>query len=92
MTKKELLESQRELLNIKVNQINQVQQQLNGMRVEFSKTIARMKEELGIPKKELNEWEFDKSERYFIRKKTLKIPKQEIPKEKAKRSKPNHEG
>jgi len=92
MTKKELLESQRELLNIKVNQINQVQQQLNRMRIEFSKTIARMKEELGIPKKELNEWEFDKLERYFVRKKTLKIPKEEMPKEKAKRSKPNHEG
>jgi len=84
MTKKELLESQRELLNIKVNQINQVQQQLDRMRIEFSKTIARMKEELGIPRKELNEWEFDKTERYFVRKKTLKVPKQEIPKKKDK--------
>jgi len=84
MTKKELLESQRELLNIKVNQINQVQQQLNRMRIEFSKTIARMKEELGIPRKELNEWEFDKSERYFVRKKMLKVPEETIPKEKDK--------
>jgi len=67
MTKKELLESQRELLNIKVNQINQVQQQLNGMRIEFSKTVTRMKEELGIPKKELNEWEFDKTEKCFVK-------------------------
>jgi len=91
MTKKELLESQRELLNIKVNQINQVQQQLDRMRIEFSKTITRMKEELGIPKKELNEWEFDKTERYFVRKKMLKAPKEEIPKKKAKRSKLNNE-
>jgi len=82
MGKKELLESQRELLNIKVNQINQVQQQLDRMRIEFSKTIARMKEELGIPRKELGEWEFDKTERYFVRKKMLKMPKQEMSKEK----------
>jgi len=78
--KKELLESQRELLNIKVNQINQVQQQLDRMKIEFSKTIARIKEELGIPRKELGEWEFDESEKYFIRKKILKIPKEKPPK------------
>jgi len=84
MGKKELLESQRELLNIKINQINQVQQQLDRMRIEFSKTIARMKEELGIPRKELGEWEFDKSERYFVRKKMLKMPEKTIPKKKDK--------
>jgi len=67
MIKKELLESQRELLNIKVNQINQVQQQLNRMRIEFSKTIAKIKEELGIPLKEQNEWEFDKSGKCFTK-------------------------
>jgi len=51
------------------------------MRIEFSKTISRMKEELGIPRKELSEWEFDKLERYFIRKKMLKITKEKPPKE-----------
>jgi len=77
--KKKILESQKELLNIKVNQINQVQRGLNQTRVNFSETVSRMKIELGIPKEEIGDWIFDKDENFFVKVEKPKEPKGKIP-------------
>jgi len=68
MNQKKLLDSQKELLDIKVQQIKNIQQQLNNMKANFANTIARMKEELGIPKAEAKDWDFDKTEQCFMKK------------------------
>jgi len=68
MNQKKLLDSQKELLDIKVQQIKNIQQQLNNMKADFVNTANRMKEELGIPKAEAKDWEFNKDNECFIRK------------------------
>jgi len=85
MNQKKLLDSQKELLDIKVQQIKNIQQRENNMKIDFANTVARMKEELGIPKAEAKDWDFDKTEQYFVKKNIIKKPIKKFPKEKGKK-------
>jgi len=56
--KRQLLESQKELLLIMLARTNQAQ-------LEIQKTSNRTAEELGIPKQELNQWKISPNLDYF---------------------------
>lgn len=56
--KKQLLESQKELLRIKFIRANLAQQ-------EITKTMDRIAEELGVPKQELKQWKISPNLEYI---------------------------
>ena len=56
--KHQLLESQKELLRIKLARVNQA-------RLEVGRTTDRIAEELGIPKQEINQWKISANLDYF---------------------------
>lgn len=56
--KKQLLESQKELLRIKLARVNQA-------KLEISVARNRIAEELGIPKQELDKWRISAELDYF---------------------------
>ena len=73
--KKKILESQKELLQIRANIIKQMQQdvidkqgQVQKARNAFTELVDWMKTELGIPKKDVKKWGFDKIQSHFIKK------------------------
>lgn len=85
--KKQLLGSQKELLQVRraaeqqlQNDLQQRQANLQRARDDTTKIIERMKEELGIPKDEVNDWAFDeKDNNYFVKKPKPKPPKKKKP-------------
>jgi len=78
--KKQLLESQKELLRIKFALANQAQSNVNI-------TMDRIAMELGIPRQELSQWKIDAELKCFEKKEPLKEVKKTFPKEKDKKQK-----
>jgi len=78
--KKQLLESQKELLRIKFALANQAKANLNI-------TMDRIAMELGIPKQELSQWKINAELAYFEKKEPLKEVKKTFPKEEDKKQK-----
>ena len=65
MEKRQLLESQKELLRIKFARVKLAQ-------AEIDRTVDRIMGELGIPKQELSQWRISSNLEYFER---IEIPK-----------------
>jgi len=56
--KKNLLESQKQLLRIKQAGISQAMKNLDTLRADYNRTIYQIAEELEIPKEEIKDWQF----------------------------------
>ncbi len=69
---KELTESQLELLQTKVRQIEVVLNQAQALQNQNAARVERMKAELAIPAKEAKEWQFSKDGKKFEREKKIK--------------------
>lgn len=74
---KALTESQLELLDVKIGQIQNTLKQIQLLQTQNTERIERMKSELGIPAKESRQWQFSKNGKNFEREKPVKktIPK-----------------
>jgi len=66
--KKQLLNTQKELLRIKFARANLAQQ-------EITKTMDRIAEELGVPKQELKQWKISPNLEYFEKPEPVKEDK-----------------
>ena len=69
---KALTESQLELLQTKVRQIQTVLNQASALQKNNMARIERMKVELGIPQQEAKEWQMGKDGKGFEREKQVK--------------------
>jgi len=69
---KALTESQLELLQTKVRQIEVVLNQAQALQNQNAARVERMKAELAIPAKEAKEWQFSKDGKKFEREKKIK--------------------
>jgi hypothetical protein len=69
-TKKKILASQIELLNIKENNIKTAQEQIRKMFQDMQNKKMQIMIELGIPQDDVNNWQFSEDGKFFIRKKT----------------------
>ena len=69
---KALTESQLELLQTKVQQIQGVLNQAQALQNQNAARVERMKAELAIPAKEAKEWQFSKDGKKFEREKKIK--------------------
>jgi len=69
---KALTESQLELLQTKVQQIQAVLKQAQVLQNQNAARVERMKAELAIPAKEAKEWQFSKDGKKFEREKKIK--------------------
>jgi len=56
--RKDLMESQKQLLKIKQAGINQAMKNLDILRTDYTRTIYQVAEELEIPKEEIKDWQF----------------------------------
>ena len=69
---KELTESQLELLQTKVRQIEVVLNQAQALQNQNAARVERMKAELAIPQAEAKEWRISKDGKGFEREKEVK--------------------
>ena len=69
---KELTESQLELLQTKVRQIEVVLNQAQALQNQNAARVERMKAELAIPQAEAKEWRMSKDGKGFEREKKIK--------------------
>jgi len=56
--RKNLLESQKQLLKIKQTGISQAIKSLDALQMDYNRTIRQIAEELEIPKEEIKGWQF----------------------------------
>lgn len=68
---KPLLSSQVELLGMKMEQLNQVAQVLQQRRTELANMMNTVALELGVPQKQLGEWELSPDGKSLVQ--TIKI-------------------
>jgi len=57
--KKNLLESQKQLLRIKQAGISQAMKNLDTLRADYNRTIRQIADELEISKEEIESWRFE---------------------------------
>lgn len=57
--RKNLLESQKQLLKIKQIGLNQAMKNLETLRADYNKTIRQIAIELGIPEEEIKAWRYE---------------------------------
>jgi len=57
--RKNLLESQKQLLKIKKIGLSQAVKNLDTLRVDYNKTIRQAAVELGIPEAEIKTWRYE---------------------------------
>jgi len=69
---KALTESQLELLQTKIRQIQNVLDQASALQKNNTVRVERMKTELGIPQAEAKEWQMSKDGKGFEREKQVK--------------------
>jgi len=69
---KALTESQLELLQTKVQQIQNLMQQAQALQNQNAARVERMKTELAIPQAEAKEWRMSKDGKGFEREKKIK--------------------
>ena len=57
--RKNLLESQKQLLKIKQTGLSQAVRNLDTLRMDYNRTIQQIAEELEIPKEEIKSWRYE---------------------------------